>query len=143
MTLLILYTLGLLTGIVVLHEYARRSGLHQAFFTYRVNMKLLGHVNTISPFPIIPTSLAIIVTLWWESVDTTCRTVQPYISMQHNAKRPSQGIVLSYVSHFWLFTSFKALKNRHWLLSLITATTSMLQVRKYTFQCCIGQQLNL
>jgi hypothetical protein len=83
---------------VVLYDYARRSELHQAFFTYRANIKLLGHSNTVSPLSVIPTLLAIVVTLWWESVDTTCRTVQPYISMQHDAKRPSQGIALSYLS---------------------------------------------
>jgi hypothetical protein len=128
-----LYILGLLAGIVVLHELSRRSGLHQAFFTYRTSIKLLGNENTISPFAIVPALLAVIATLWWESVDTTCRTVQPYISMQHHAKRPSQGIGMSYVSSYWVFASVKALQNRHWLLSLVTTTTFLLQVRKYRF----------
>jgi hypothetical protein len=38
---------------------------------------------------------------------------------------------MSYVSLFWLFASFKALQNRHWLLSLVTTTTFLLQVREY------------
>ncbi|PZC93347.1 DUF3433 domain containing protein, partial [Pyrenophora tritici-repentis] len=128
LALLSLYALCLLVGITVLHRYAQKSELYQDFFTYRANVKVLGRVNTISPFAIIPTLLAIIIALWWESVDTTCRMVQPYISMQHGAKRPSQGIALSYASSFWLFASFKALQNRNWLLSLITATTFLLQV---------------
>ena len=134
LALLILYILALLAAIVVLHVYAQRSELHQAFFTYRANIKLLGHSNTVSPLSVIPTLLAIVVTLWWESVDTNCRTVQPYISMQHDAKRPSQGIALSYLSWFWLFASLKALKHRHWLLSLVTTTTFLLQARKCTSQ---------
>jgi hypothetical protein len=127
---LLAYVFGLLGGIVTLFEFARRSELHQAFFTYRANFKIFGNINTISPFAVVPTTLAIGITLWWESVDNTCRLVQPYIGMYHNAKRPSQGIGLSYAPSFWIWASFKALRNQDWLLSLITATTFLIQICK-------------
>ncbi|KAF3037636.1 hypothetical protein E8E12_004832 [Didymella heteroderae] len=47
--------------------------------------------------------------------------------MSHDAEPPSHGIGLSYASSFWLWASAKAAKNRHWLLSLITLTTFMMQ----------------
>lgn len=127
---LLLYILGLLAGMAVLYTFARRSELHQAFFTYRAKIELLGNANTISPFAIVPTVLAIGITLWWESVDNTCRLVQPYISMYHGARTPSRSTGLSYASSFWLWASVKALRNRHILLSLITATTFLIQIRK-------------
>jgi hypothetical protein len=125
---LLFYTIGLLTGMVVLFQFAKRSELHQAFFTYRTNVKLFGKVNTISPFAIIPTLFAVIIALWWESLDSTCRTVQPYVSMHHGAKYPLQSIGLSYASSFWLWASVAALRNRHWLLSFVTATTFLIQI---------------
>jgi hypothetical protein len=125
---LLLYIVGLLTGMVVLFQFARRSELYQAFFTYRANVKLFGNANTISPFAIVPTVLAVVIALWWESLDSTCRTVQPYVSMYRGAKRPHESIGLSYASSFWLWASFNALRNRHWVLSLVTATTFLIQI---------------
>jgi hypothetical protein len=130
MIYLTLYVLGLLTAILVLYIFAQRAGLHHTFFTYRASVKLFGQANTISPFAIIPTLLAIVITLWWESIDTTCRTVQPLTSVHRSAKCPSKGLGLSYASSFWLFASLRALRNSHWLLSVITATTFTLQIRK-------------
>lgn len=128
---LLLYALGLLVAIVTLRQFARRSGLHQAFFTYRISIKLFGKANTLSPLTIIPTLLSIVIALWWESLDATCRAVQPFISMLRGKTRPSQGAGLSYASSFWLAVCIKALLNQHWLLLLVTATTFVLQIRKY------------
>lgn len=130
MLFLTFYILGLLTAVLTLNIFAQKAGLYQTFFTYRANVKLFGHANTISPFAIIPTMFAIVITLWWESIDTTCRTVQPFISMHRGARYPSKGLGLSYASSFWLFASLRASKNRHWLLSLITGTTFTIQIRE-------------
>ncbi|KAH3984651.1 hypothetical protein HBH98_160680 [Parastagonospora nodorum] len=126
--LLLAYVLGLLAGVVALYESARRSGLHQTFFTYRAEINVFGDANTISPFAIIPTVLAIVISLWWESVDTTCRTIQPYISMYHGEEARTDTVRLSYMSCFWLWASLKALRERHWLLSLVTTTTFLMQI---------------
>jgi hypothetical protein len=133
MACLLLYVSGLLVGMVVLFHLAQRSQLHQAFFTYRANVKVFGDENTISPFALVPTVLAVVVALWWEAIDSTCRSVQPLISMYKGATVPVQSIGLSYASSFWLWTSFKALKNRHWLLSLVGATTFSIQICKFKF----------
>ncbi|KAH6616889.1 hypothetical protein C7974DRAFT_319174 [Boeremia exigua] len=91
MACLLLYISGLLAGMVVLFQFAQRSQLHQAFFTYRANVMLFGNESTISPFAIIPTVLAVVIALWWESIDSTCRSVQPYISMYKGAATPLQS----------------------------------------------------
>jgi hypothetical protein len=127
---LLVYALSFFAGTVILFTFARRSELHQAFFTYRANIKVFGNANTISPFAIIPTVLAILINLWWETVDSTSRLVQPYVSMFHGPKRPSESTSLSYASCFWLWASLKAVRKRHWLLSLVAMTTFLIQIRK-------------
>jgi hypothetical protein len=130
---LLLYVSGLLVAMVVLFQLAQRSQLHQAFFTYRADVVLFGDETTISPFALVPTLLAVVISLWWESINSTCRSAQPYISMCKGAAAPSQSTGLSYASSFWLWTSIKALKNRHWLLSLVGATSFLIQICRFTF----------
>jgi hypothetical protein len=105
-----IYVLCLLIAILVLNIFAQKTGLHQAFFTYRADVKFFGHSNTICPFGILPTVLAMVISLWWESIETTCKTVQPFISMHCGAKCPSRGLGLSYASSFSLFAFLRALK---------------------------------
>lgn len=128
---LLTYVLALLVATAVLFKFAGTSALRQEFFIYRANIDLLGHDASFSPFAIIPTFLAVGITLWWDSIDQACRALQPLLAISHDAEIPSHGIGLSYASSFWLWASAKAAKNRHWLLSLITLTTFMLQARKY------------
>ncbi|KAJ4333904.1 hypothetical protein N0V87_007274 [Didymella glomerata] len=97
------------------------------FFIYRANIEMFRHDASFSPFAVIPTFLAVGVTLWWDSIDQACRALQPYLAISHDAETPSRGIGLSYASSFWLWASAKAAKNRHWLLSLVTLTTFMMQ----------------
>jgi hypothetical protein len=124
------YAACLFAGTTILFVLAQRSELHQAFFTYRANIKVFGSSNYVLPFAILPTVLAVVITIWWDSVNITCRLVQPYTAIHHATQRPSQGLGLSYASHFWLGASAKALKSRHWLLALITSTTFLVQLRK-------------
>lgn len=127
---LLSYVCALLVGIVALHVLAQRSSLHQSFFTYRARIKIFGKPNMISPFSVVPTIFAVVITLWWESVDTTCRTVQPYVSIRHTAKTPLSSVGLSYGSSFWIWASWKALRRRHWVLALVTTTTFLIQLRE-------------
>lgn len=128
---LLAYVLALLIATAILFKFAGTSALRQTFFIYRANIEMFGHDASFSPFAIIPTFLAVGVTLWWDSIDQACRALQPYLAISYDTETPSRGIGLSYASSFWLWASAKAAKNRHWLLSLITLTTFMMQARKY------------
>jgi hypothetical protein len=127
---LAVYLMLIVSTISVLYSYAQRSDLHQALFTYRANLKVLGSLGSFSPFAIIPTLFAVVVTLWWDTIDSTCRSLQPFLAMSHEPRRISAGVGLSYTSSFWIWTSIKAAKNRHWLLSLVTLGTILVQARK-------------
>jgi hypothetical protein len=59
---LLIYLILLLAALVVVHQFATKSSLRQALFTYRVNSKTFG---SFAPFSIIPTTLGIAVGLWW------------------------------------------------------------------------------
>jgi hypothetical protein len=115
---LAVYLMLIVSTISVLYSFAQRSDLHQALFTYRANLKVLGSLGSFSPFAIIPTLFAVVVTL------------QPFLAMSHEPRRISAGVGLSYTSSFWIWTSIKAAKNRHWLLSLVTLGTILVQARK-------------
>jgi hypothetical protein len=128
---LLMYVLALLVATAILFKFAETSALRQKFFIYRANIEMFRHDASFSPFAVIPTFLAVGVTLWWDSIDQACRALQPYLAISHDAETPSRGIGLSYASSFWLWASAKAAKNRHWLLSLVTLTTFMMQARKY------------
>jgi hypothetical protein len=134
---LLIYVTLILIASTTLFEVAQRSSLHQSFFIYRAHVKYFGKTGTISPLAIIPTALAIGIALWWESIDDTLRVLQPFISMLGRAKQPSKSIALSYVSSFWIWASIKAATNRHWMLSLITFTTFITQIRKYMLSICL------
>lgn len=127
---LLAYVVALLVVIAVLFKFARTSTLRQSFFIYRAHLEVFGDNASFSPIAVVPTFLAVGVTLWWDSIDQACRALQPYLAMSHDTAPPSHGIALSYASSFWLWASAKAIKNRHWLLSLVTLTTFMMQARK-------------
>ncbi|KAF2465767.1 uncharacterized protein BDR25DRAFT_161827, partial [Lindgomyces ingoldianus] len=125
------YVLCLIVGVAVLQHFANRSsGLYQSAFVFQANLPGLNqNLGTIAPFSIIPTLMAIAVGLWWEGLDKSFRTLQPYFAMS-NSKSPvrvSRGFGLSYQSSYWLFATCKALLNSHWILALVTLGTFLSQ----------------
>ncbi|KAJ4989425.1 hypothetical protein SVAN01_05150 [Stagonosporopsis vannaccii] len=124
---LAVYILVILVAIATLFALSQTSSLHQTLFTYRANLELLGGVKAFSPLAFTSTLLAVGVTLWWESIDNACRTLQPFIAMASEPKLLSKGMGLSYQSTFWLWTSGKAARNKHWLLMLVAIGTFMTQ----------------
>jgi hypothetical protein len=130
---LVLYLGALLAATAVVHRFATRSSLRQALFTYRVNSDAFG---SFAPFSIIPTVLGIALGLWWNGLDRAYRSLQPYVAMAKSPIEISRGAGVSYQSSHWLLASFRAAKNRHWLLSLVTVGTFLAQACKFS-QCIL------
>ena len=130
LTALAIYILALLAVVSTLFALSQKSNLHQALFTYRAKLDIFGGVKSFSPLAFVSTLLAVAITLWWESIDSACRTLQPLIAMSAEPKLLSKGIGLSYESTFWLWTSAKASKNKHWLLMFIAFGTFLTQACK-------------
>jgi hypothetical protein len=121
---LALYILALLVAITVLYKYANESSLHQALFTYHVQIKNIGNFV---PFSIVSTVFGVILGLWWNGLDKALRTLQPYVSMTKSSRNMRRGVSISYQSSYWLWASVKAARNKHWLLSVATLGTFVAQ----------------
>lgn len=127
---LVLFIALLIMAITVVHRFASGSDLKIGFFTYHLDINALGHLGSFTPFSIIPTTLAVLLGLWWNVLDVTFRSLQPYVSMTQAPREISRGAYVSYQSSYWLWASGKAAKNRDWLLSLVTLGTFMAQACK-------------
>ena len=118
-------------GIVALFVKSKESSLYQTIFVYQKNFSIGGGIIAdIAPYSIIPTLLAIIIKLWWGALESTFKRLQPFIAMTRRPTKASEGITLSYVDTFMLWASWKAKKNRHWLLALITLGAFLTEVCK-------------
>lgn len=127
---LIFYIAILIVAITVVHRFANND-LKTGFFTYHLSFNALGHLGSFTPFSIVPTTLAVLLGLWWNSLDATFRVLQPYVSMTQSPREIRRGAYVSYQSSYWLWASGKALKNRHWLLSLVTLGTFLAQACEF------------
>ncbi|KAF2001470.1 hypothetical protein P154DRAFT_490415 [Amniculicola lignicola CBS 123094] len=129
---LALLTLGLaclIVGLVVLKHFADDAQLHQSAFVYQARFSLLRtRISTIAPYSIVPTILAVVIGLWWDALDKSFRTLQPFLSMSKVSPVISKGAGLSYQGSYWAFAAVKAARNRHWLLFVVTVGTTLSQV---------------
>lgn len=133
--MLLLLTLALtllLTAIIVLYSFSRRLILYQKLFIYETEV-LLFHkrLPAVAPISIIPTVLAVGISLWWGAMDGTFRRLQPYISMANAPTAVSNGAMLSYQGTYWMAATVKAFNHKHFLLCLITFGTSLSPVCKF------------
>ena len=111
----------LMAGIIALFIESHKSALYQTIFVYQKNFSVgKGVTANIAPYSIIPTFLAVILKLWWGALESTFKRLQPYFAMTRRPTKASEGIILSYVDSIMLWASWKAVRNRHWLLGLIT-----------------------
>jgi len=130
LSFLALYIAALIIAVAVVYTFSNRSALEGGLFTYRIDLNALGHLGTFTPFSIIPTTLAVLLGLWWNGLDSTFRTIQPYITMSKSPTQIPRGAYVSYQSSYWLWATGKASKNRHWLLALVTLGTFVAQACK-------------
>ncbi len=77
------------------------------------------HLSTIATYSIIPTLLAVCVGLWWGSMETDFRTLQPYLAMTRRPVTFANGVNLSYQSSYLLWAAIKAAFHSHWLLTFV------------------------
>jgi len=124
---LLLFLVILIITTMILYRLANQSSLHQSLFTYHANWHFLGHLGSFTPFSIIPTLIAVALSLWWEDIDRSLRSLQPFVSMSKALTTSHKGIGLSYQSSYWLYAFAKSALNRHWLLALTTLGTFLSQ----------------
>ena len=87
--------------------------------------------------PFLATALGILIKSVWDLLDKELRTSQPFFTLaQGNA--PPEVLTLDYTGNIPGVVVLKALKNKHWLLALITFNSVMVEV----FTVTIGSFLN-
>ena len=128
--LLLLLLLALvLSAILVLFILAKTSGLYESAFTYQTNiLPSKSDLFTFAPYSIIPTLLAVIVSLWWDNIDDTFRRLQPFVAMARKAVPVSPNIGLSYIAAYPIWTVIKALNHRHWFVVLVSSGAILTQI---------------
>jgi len=121
-----------LVGINVLWYFAKRSQLYQSAFLYQMDIRpSTRYLGQFSPFSILPTFIASIISLWWDSVQEQACTLQPFITLtQPKGTKYSQGIGLHYCPSNWTKSLWTAWKNRHWLLSATIIGSILCQIRE-------------
>jgi hypothetical protein len=126
---LIICLIALVVAIVVLHIFAEHSRLYQTVFVYQSAVTIFKrHLPVVAPFSIVPTAIAVGIGLWWNSLDSILRRLQPYLSQAKTSTRISHGAALSYQSSYWVWASVKAGFNRHWFLCFVTLGTCFSQI---------------
>lgn len=116
---LLLYLCALLGTIAALWQTYRGSGLYGTALLYRADFTINNSAFAIAPYSIVPTFLAVLVGLWWGSIEQTFRRIQPYVSMTKRPTSMRHGPFLSYVSSYLVWGAWKAIAHKHWILALL------------------------
>src|SRR5271170_484511 len=117
---LILLLLALIICIGILFAFSRGPGLYESAFVYQLNVSIFkSPVATLAPYSIVPTLVAVAVSLWWGSLEETFRRLQPFVTMTKESTAISCGATLSYASSYLLWAAAKAIRKSHWVLALV------------------------
>ncbi|KAF2424497.1 hypothetical protein EJ08DRAFT_595123 [Tothia fuscella] len=127
--LFLVLLLAILIMLVILFYTAEHFLLHQRFFVYQTSVPLFGNrVSEVAPFPMIPTLIAVVVGLWWGTIDEHFRRLQPYLSMSRAPTPIPRSLGMSYQTSYWIYAAIKAGLNRHFLLCIVTLGTTACQI---------------
>jgi hypothetical protein len=128
---LLVYLILFAIAISVLYDYATGNQLYRRTFIYEVDVaNVAGHIAQFTPFSIIPTFLAIVVTMWWDGITQKFCQLQPSIAMtKPEGTKWHDGPGLHYNGVNWTKSAYRAFTNRHWLLFLIVVGNILTQFR--------------
>lgn len=88
-------------GLIVLKHFADQHELSQTAFVYQTQISFFNQtVLTIAPYSVLPTFLAVVVSLWWDSLDESLRGLQPYISMSKSSPSLKKGAGMQYQTSY-------------------------------------------
>lgn len=127
--------IGFLVAVVVLYNISCDEPLYESPFVYKASVPFLpGSVAGFAPVSIVTTLFAVCVGLWWDATQQSFSSLQPYIVMTPpSGTQMCRGASLSYNSTNWTSTAIRAIKNRHWLLSLIVFGQLLCHLRKFAY----------
>lgn len=128
--LIIMLTI-VMTAILTLYIYSRDHRLYQKAFVYTISVSVTGvDLGEVNPASIITTLVAVIIGLWWGSLDTNLRRAQPFLALAKGPVNGFKGVSISYRSSYLLWASARAGRRKHWLLFLLCTGTFLSQIHK-------------
>lgn len=116
------------TALIILHSFVVKGQLYRSAFVYEVQVGTIKVQNP--PISVGSTLLAVSLALCWNSIDWSLRVLQPYFSMSKAPTKLSKRAYLSYQTSHWIWAGTKAALKNHWLLSLVTFSTTLFQICK-------------
>ncbi|KAK5047110.1 hypothetical protein LTR84_007053 [Exophiala bonariae] len=120
-TCLFFILLAISVAIAALLGYSETDGLYQTAFVYQIGFEFAGmQLDAINPASILTTLLASSIALWWGSVDSSIRKLQPFLALAKLPLKGTDGAGLSYESSYMLWAAARALKRKQWILVLVT-----------------------
>ena len=129
MLTLIIVLAATLAAASALYAYSQGSVLYQTFFVYQASVTVgSDRLGDIGPTPIITTLLAVMIGLWWGSIETNMRKLQPFIVMSKGPAALSEGAALSYQSSYSLWAALRASSKGHWLLATSSFASFLAQI---------------
>lgn len=115
-------------GLALLFAMSESRGIYQAGFVYQFSISSKdGYITSLAPYSIIPTFIAVGTRFWWVALDETFKRLQPYVTMTKRPVPISAGPALSYQNLSPVWSVFKAVRMKHWLLALICTGTVLME----------------
>ncbi|KAF2107027.1 hypothetical protein BDV96DRAFT_637807 [Lophiotrema nucula] len=132
--LLLFILVGTIVIIVIVYKYivvSHASG-YQMWFqpTYALSQRFRDDVKRYlqkALFKGLPTLVLLGIGFWWENVERYYRATQPYAALAKGANG-KMSVCLDYIHGFHITTSWKAMKNKHYLLMYVTFTTFIVKM---------------
>ncbi|KAI0531905.1 hypothetical protein GGR58DRAFT_523857 [Xylaria digitata] len=121
---LILLVILLTTVMIVIlthYIYSQKHKLYQKAFVYTTSVSFKGlNLGDVNPASIATTLVAVIIGLWWGSIDTNLCRAQPFLALAMGPVTGSKGVSISYRSSYLLWASIRAVRRKHWLFLVCT-----------------------
>lgn len=125
--------IAIAAAISVLLGFSETEGLYQTAFVYQLDFKVAGmELDAINPASILTTFLAVCISLWWGSVDSSMRKLQPFLALAKEPVKGQDGASLTYEASYMLWAAFRAVKRRHWLLALVSCGAFYAEICKWS-----------
>jgi len=131
--ILVCLLLAALIVIAYLYWYSDAIGLHQTAFVYAFDVSVGGlDLGDVNPASLVTTLVAVSIGLWWGSLDTTLRRIQPYLALAKTpvTKSGSEAVSISYGSSYLLWATWRAVRRSHWVLALVCTGAFLSEIRK-------------
>jgi len=128
---LLVFITTILVTTAILYWFATVHGLYQSAFVYRAAVSIGDiTIGTVAPYSILPTLLAVLVGLWWGSIESEFRLVQPFLAMIKAVTRSREGANVTYRTSYLLWAAYKAMHRKHWVLAFVCLGATFSQIRE-------------